>query len=450
MEKKYDLISLLKACNYDECRVFVADIDESVAEELHEIGAKSELYDMLSKPDSAGVDYIHTNYCHVEWNFYDREVFQLRIEYGVDDDSLHFRYDRFNLKTKYTLINILKSQSEWHHIGIAMYDNETEEIVADSWFDADETESDTWIHAFEDLCDEWEVNSRHASLFKGQEEEDGKTVDILDIVIDTETYKLEDNNTKKECGSLYCPISFIRDELAKVENEYAGLKVMCWDNNEGDTYYICRVEGEEDEDVIYLDTAYESSQALDVTSLMELLLKYDDDKKVCFTTPEEDVCMEFDCTPPFFYKIFEKGEDVIVCYSEVDDDEDDAEDEDEELKIESREEMVGVPLAGIPFYDFDLRITPEEAEMLDGEIEVAFYTGGPYFSSRDASTKWTGALNVDNLTLNLYNPLYEYHDALYRLWEKKNYGHDFKDFVIEVFDMKIKKGKVAILIELGS
>lgn len=29
--------------------------------------------------------------------------------------------------------------------------------------------------------------SRHASLFKAQEEEDGKMVDILDIVIDTDT-----------------------------------------------------------------------------------------------------------------------------------------------------------------------------------------------------------------------------------------------------------------------
>lgn len=61
-----------------------------------------------------------------------------------------------------------------------------------------------------------------------------------------------------------------------------------------------------------------------------------------------------------------------------------------------------------------------------------------------------GALNAENLTLNLYKPLYEYHDALYRLWEENDYGHNFKDFVIEVFDMKIKKGKVAILIELGS
>lgn len=34
--------------------------------------------------------------------------------------------------------------------------------------------------------------------------------------------------------------------------------------------------------------------------------------------------------------------------------------------------------------------------------------------------------------------------------EENDYGHNFKDFVIEVFDMKIKKGKVVILIELGS
>lgn len=124
--------------------------------------------------------------------------------------------------------------------------------------------------------------------------------------------------------------------------------------------------------------------------------------------------------------------------------------DDDELAIESREEMVGVPLAGIPFYDFDLRITPEESENLDGEVEVTIYTGGPYFASRDAAVQWTGALDVDNLTLNLYTPLYEYHDALYRLWEKKDNGHSFEDFVIEVFDMKITKGKVSIHIELGS
>ena len=142
-------------------------------------------------------------------------------------------------------------------------------------------------------------------------------------------------------------------------------------------------------------------------------------------------------------------EDIPTSFDD-DVDSDDVEDEDDGLAIGSREEMVGVPLAGIPFYDFDLRITPEEAEKLDGEIEVTFHTGGPYFSSRDASAKWTGALNVEDLTLNLYRPLYEYHDALYRLWEENGYGHNFKDFVIEVFDMKIKKGKVAILIELGS
>lgn len=195
MEKKFDLGSLLKACNYEECRVFVVNSGESIAEDLHEIGAKSELYDMLSKPDADGVEYIRANYCHVEWDFYDRDDYQFRIEYDVEEDSLHFSYNRFNLKTKYTLINILKSQSEWQHIGIAMYDNETEEIVADSWFDASETESDVWIHAFENLCDEWEVNSRHASLFKGHEEEDGKTVDILDIVIVTEIeYECDDND----------------------------------------------------------------------------------------------------------------------------------------------------------------------------------------------------------------------------------------------------------------
>lgn len=188
MDKKFDMSSLLKACIYDGCQIFVVNRGESVADEISAL-SEPELYDMLLKPDAASVDYIHTNYCHVEWIFYDRGVFQFQVDYDVEEDveedSVHFRYDRFNLKTKCTLINILKSQSEWHHIGIAMYDNETEDIIADSWFDASETKSDGWIHAFEDLCNEYVINSRYASLCKTQEEEDGKTVDILDVVIDT-------------------------------------------------------------------------------------------------------------------------------------------------------------------------------------------------------------------------------------------------------------------------
>lgn len=131
-------------------------------------------------------------------------------------------------------------------------------------------------------------------------------------------------------------------------------------------------------------------------------------------------------------------------------DSDDEEDEDDEMAVATREEMVGVPLAGIPFCDFDLRITPEEAKKLDGEVEVEIYAGGPYFASRNAVVKWKGTFNVDDLTLNLYKSLYEYHDTLYRLWEKNDYGHNYEDFVIEVFDMKITEGKVKILIELGS
>lgn len=185
MEKKFDLISLLKAIHYETCDVYVATEEQYANDDWEEIPGDEDLYEMLTDLDAEGVEYIRANYSHVGWNLYDRDVYQFRIEYDVDEDSLHFLYDRFNLKTKYTLINILKSQNEWNHIGVAMYNNDTEEIVADSWFDADDTEADIWIHAFEDLCDEWEVNSRHASLFKGQEEEDGKTVDILDIVIDT-------------------------------------------------------------------------------------------------------------------------------------------------------------------------------------------------------------------------------------------------------------------------
>lgn len=191
MEKKFDLTSLLKAIHYETCDVYVATEEQYANDDWEEISGDEDLYDMLTDLDADGVEYIHANYKYVTWHYCDRFIPQLRIEYGVEEDSLHFHYDRFNLKTKYTLINILKSQSEWQNIGIAMYDNETEEIVADSWFDEYDTEDDTWIHAFEDLCDKWEVNSRHASLFKAQEEEDGKTIDILDIVIDTETYKLK-------------------------------------------------------------------------------------------------------------------------------------------------------------------------------------------------------------------------------------------------------------------
>lgn len=228
MEKKFDLTGLLKACNYSACRIGVTKIGESCANDLYEVKQESEpeLYEMLFLPDTDGVEYIRANYCHVEWNFFDKDgmgqiIYQLRIEYDVEEDSLHFHYDRFNLKTKYTLINILKSQSEWHHIGIAMYNNDTEDIVADSWFDEYDTEDDTWIHAFEDLCDEWEVNSRHASLFKGQEEENGKTVDVLDIVIDTETdYECDDSDEEDNDDESH------NEDKEKNENDKKQIRVV--------------------------------------------------------------------------------------------------------------------------------------------------------------------------------------------------------------------------------
>lgn len=615
MEKKFDLSSLLKACNYSACRIGVTKIGESCEDDMYEVEQESEpeLYEMLFLPDNDGVEHIRANYCHVEWKFFDKDgkgqiIYQLRIEYDVEEDSLHFHYDRFNLKTKYTLINILKSQSEWHHIGIAMYDNETEDIVADSWFDEYDTEDDTWIHAFEDLCDECEVNSRHASLFKGQEEEDGKTVDILDIVIDTETYKLddeeddddddfeEDDTEANNCsveedvdGNLIFNVNGVEFKMIKVE---AGTFMMgaaanqLEDANEerelpvhqvtiSNDYYIAETpvtwelwgevmdEGyceESEQEPIWAFGWYETYKfihrlnritgkqfRLPTEAEWEFAARGGNKSKGYKYSGSDNVDEvawydgnshdnrnpnpEANTHPVKLKKpnelglydmsgnMWEQCHDGYAEYSveaqinpvgdpdselkvlrggchassdkscrishrffieaECDDDnldiynnttyrlvlspfmpediptsfngEGDTDDiDDDELTIESREEMVGVPLAGIPFCDFDLKITPEEAEKLDGEIEVAFYTGGPYFASRNAAVQWKGALDVDNLTLNLYTPLYEYHDALYRLWEKKDYDHNFEDFVIEVFDMKITKGKVAILIELGS
>jgi len=46
--------------------------------------------------------------------------------------------------------------------------------------------------------------------------------------------------------------------------------------------------------------------------------------------------------------------------------------------------------------------------------------------------------------------LYEFQSALEEKWEENDYGHNFEDFVIEGFEMKITKGNVKIYIELGS
>ena len=183
MEKKFDLVSLLNAIHYETCDVYVATEEQYTNDDWEEIFEDEDLFDMLTDLDAEGVEYIMANYCHVEWNFYDRGAYQFRIEYDVEEDSIHISYDNFNLKTKYTLINILKSQSEWHHIGIVIFDDGTEEAVDGSWFDASETKNDIWIHEYEELCDEYAVNTKCAYLFKGQEEEDGKTMDILDLVI---------------------------------------------------------------------------------------------------------------------------------------------------------------------------------------------------------------------------------------------------------------------------
>lgn len=183
----FDLAGIIKACNFNECRVFASKIDDPDIQ--LEISAETDckLYEKLSCPKAEDVEYIRANYCQMEWNFYDRGLFQLRVEIDTEEDSVHFHYDHFGLKLKHTLINILKSQSEFQSIGIAMFDNGSREIVDDSFYSEKESKDDVWIHGFEQLCDEYVVKSRYASLFKSTEEEDGTILNVLDIIIDTDS-----------------------------------------------------------------------------------------------------------------------------------------------------------------------------------------------------------------------------------------------------------------------
>ena len=312
--KRFDLAGIINSCNFNACRIFVLRNDAS--EYQYEIDAETdrELYGMLSKPDAAGVEYIRANFCRVEWNYYDRGMFQLRVEFDVEEDSVHFHYDHFGLKLKYTLINILKSQSEWHCIGIAMYDNESGDIADDAYYADNETEDDTWIHGFEQLCDEYIVNSCHASLFKAEEEEDGRTVDILDIIIDTETCKQAGDALKKEDGSLYVPNSFLQAELAGYEDECSGHKVMCWDNDEGEPYYLTRVERLCD-DSVCIFTSLDESEALDVAALSGQLRQYEEGMQVCIVNLDEEL-MELAHRSPYFSKDYDNvGNEVIACYT---------------------------------------------------------------------------------------------------------------------------------------
>lgn len=185
MEKKFDLSSLLKAIHYETCDVYVATEEQYANDDWEEISGDEDLYDMLTDLDADGVEYIHANYKYVTWHYCDRFIPQLRIEYGVDDDSMSFYYDKLDFKTKYTLVNILKSQHDWECVGISVFDRNTDEVLEGEWWDECNTENDMWLHRFEELCDEYVAESKCADFFKGQEKEDGKAVDVLDLVIVT-------------------------------------------------------------------------------------------------------------------------------------------------------------------------------------------------------------------------------------------------------------------------
>lgn len=185
MEKKFDLISLLKAIHYETCDVCVATEEQYANDDWVEIPGGEDLYDMLTDLDAEGVEYIRANYKYVAWHYSDNFIPQLRIEYGVEDDSMYFYYDKLDFKTKYTLVNILKSQHDWECVGISVFDRNTDEVLEGEWWDECNTENDMWLHRFEELCDEHVAESKCADFFKGQEKEDGKAVDVLDLVIVT-------------------------------------------------------------------------------------------------------------------------------------------------------------------------------------------------------------------------------------------------------------------------
>jgi len=128
----------------------------------------------------------------------------------------------------------------------------------------------------------------------------------------------------------------------------------------------------------------------------------------------------------------------------------DEEDEDEDCRehISSREGMVGIPVAQVREYTYGFEITDEEAKILKDNDSVKIYVRGPYFASNEAIVE--DKISVFDRDLPLGLTFYEFQSALEEKWEENDYGHNFEDFVIEVFDMKITKGNVRIYIELGS
>lgn len=197
MEKKFDLSSMLKELNYEYCDILVATDDIYAADSDWEVVQDDDLCDMLLRPDAEGAEYIRTHYKHIAWDYSYYYIPQLRIEYGVEDDSLFFYYDKLDFKTKYSLVNIMKSQHDWTRVGIVIIDSNEKEVLEVDWFDERSTKNDLWMVRFEEMCNEHVVNSCHAALRKVQEEENGKKVDVLNIVIDTYTQPKTQNDDEE-------------------------------------------------------------------------------------------------------------------------------------------------------------------------------------------------------------------------------------------------------------
>lgn len=184
---------MLKAIHYDDFLIYT--INKKEKESIYEVDIDydEDLFLALRYPDLDDVAFIRKEYSNVSWVFFDRLEPQLRIEYGVEDDSLHIFYNSFNFKTKYTIVNIIKSQLEHDcAVCLSIFDNNVDDIVDDVLYDDTDTINDLWLHDLEELSNKYFVNSRHVSLQWNDKEDDGE-FDTLIIIFDTETDKIEGN-----------------------------------------------------------------------------------------------------------------------------------------------------------------------------------------------------------------------------------------------------------------
>lgn len=185
MITEFDIIGIIRACNFYDCVILVSkdgtEYDEVVEEE----------YNRLRALNGNVFRHIKKQYKGVIWSFTDctDEVDDgFEVQYYLPDDGqdgVHFRYGSLSFKTKYTLINILKSQKAWKSYGLAFYDNETEDIIDDSFYTEGAVACDMWLNEFDAMCRKYVIDSQHASLFKGEEEVNNGSVEILDLIIDT-------------------------------------------------------------------------------------------------------------------------------------------------------------------------------------------------------------------------------------------------------------------------